>query len=169
MWPSGRSTFPASRRWARSSAAGVCEMPGQLLRFMPLVAGLAAATVVYLVAEWALARASVRGAGARLLRFAGLEAADEQAVEVGSQAYRIRLAFGRFGLDVAGREAFVLWAARLLAAAALAFLIWLAGFPPLTALAGPVIAWFFVEGIVQGAWGSMRRAIGAGAPTFLSP
>ena len=61
-----------------------------------------------------------------------------------------------------------LWLARILFAVVLTLLICWAGFPPLTLIAGPAIAWFVVGSLVEGAWTKMRREIEDEVPVFLS-
>ena len=133
----------------------------------PLLAAGALGVLAFVGVRALLSALQVRGAAGRLSRLAGESAAPADEVEIGSQAYQVRLAFARFGVDAAGRESGVLWAMRILLGAALVLLIGLLGYPPLTWLAGPIIAWFVVAGMVSGAWMGMRRQIEQEVPTFL--
>lgn len=133
----------------------------------PLLAAGSLGVLAFLAARALLSAVQVRGAADRLARLAGDSVAPADQVEVGSEAYKVRLAFARYGIGAAGREPGVLWAARILLAAAVVLVIGVLGYPPLTWLAGPVIAWFAVDGMVSGAWMGMRRQIEQEVPTFL--
>jgi len=144
-------------------------MPTQLVHLAPLAAALAIAFIGYLLAEGMLKLVRVRNAKERVANYVGMaEAAFGEEVEVGSQVHKVRLAFARFGIDVAGREIFAVWGARGSMALVLALLAWWAGFPVLAAPAGAVIGWLVAGSVIEGAWGGMRRGIEEEIPTFLS-
>lgn len=138
------------------------------IQYIPFVAGLAAAVIVYLALDWLLHRLRVRGTTEVLERFVQEREEEKFVAAIGSDRYKIRLAFTRFGMDVSEREELALWLARILFAVLLTLLIWWAGFPPLTLVAGPAIAWFLVSSLVEGTWTKMRREIENEVPTFLS-
>jgi hypothetical protein len=140
----------------------------QVVQVIPFVASLAAAAIVYLAVSWGLNLFQLWGAGDRLVRFVGPEEDEGDEIEIGSEVYKIRLAFSRFGLDVKGKEAAALLATRVLFGAVLALAIWWGGFPPLTVIGGPVVGLLAVGSFIEGAWGKMRREIEAETPTFLS-
>ncbi len=108
-----------------------------------------------------------RPAARRLSEFAGLEEGGE-AVPVGSRAHQIRLALSGWGLPVEGREEQVLLLLKVLAGLVAAALILALRLPPLTALAGPVLAWLAVDGLVEGRWKRMVHEIEREVPTFLA-
>jgi len=136
--------------------------------YLPYVAGVAAAVVAYFIFEWFLRRIRLRGTTDLIERFVTGEQEDETFAAIGSDLYNVRLAFKRYGLNVSEREELALWLARILVAIVLTMAIWWAGFPPLTLIAGPAIAWFLVGSFVESTWTKMRRAIESETPTFLS-
>jgi hypothetical protein len=136
--------------------------------YIPYIAGLAAAAIAYIAFEWLLHRIRVRGTAEVLERFAAGGEEEILVAAIGSDLYKVRLAFSRYGMNVADREGLALWAARILFAILLTLFIWWAGFPPLTLIAGPALAWLLVGSLVEGAWTKMRREIENEIPTFLS-
>jgi len=140
----------------------------QIRPYLPIIIGLSAAIVFYLSFVWLLSIARTRDTGDRLARFTGVEEDTGPEAEVGSEVYKLRLAFAQRGINVAGQEEIALWGARVLLAGACALVIWWMGFPPLTIAIGPVIAWMVINGYVEGAWNQMRRGIEREIPNFLS-
>lgn len=144
-------------------------IPAQLVHLAPFAAAAAAALVGYLLTEMLVKSVLVRGAKERVANYVAMaETSFGEEVEVGSQVHKVRLAFARFGVDVAGREVIALWAARASMALGVAFLVWWVGFPVLAAPVGAVIGWLLTGSIVEGAWSTMRRGIEEEIPTLLS-
>jgi Flp pilus assembly protein TadB len=136
-----------------------------------LAQGLAAislAAVVYILMGSFMDRRHIRSTAGRLEGFVESAGAASSDVQVGSEVHRIRLAFERVRLDVRGREYEGLWAMRILLGTFLGLGIWWAGFPPLAALAGPVLGWAVVASLVETSWSGMRREIEVELPIFLS-
>ena len=114
-----------------------------------------------------------RGAGKALSDFVGStddldRGGPQEAVAVGSEKHRIRLAFQDFGLDVSGREETAQWAARIVAIVLIAAAVILSGLPQLSALAALPIGWLMVKGTIDGAWRKRRQAVERELPVFLS-
>lgn len=144
-------------------------MPAEIVRFAPLAGAISLGALAYLLSTALSSRLRVRDARERVANFTGMqEAAYGEEVQVGSEAYKIRLACARFGLDVAGREVAVLWGIRLSGALVLALVIWWIGFPLLAIPAGAVVGWMLAGGLVDAAWARMRRDLEDEIPTFLS-
>jgi hypothetical protein len=155
---------------ARSLAGGgdMGLIATQWKPMMPILMGLAAAVIVFIIIDWFIAKVRIRGTGDRVMRFSTADEIDLPDVEVGSEIYKIRLAFKSVGLRVDGFETAALLLTRLGAGAVIAMGIWLLGFPPLTTLAGFVIGWFGLGSFVEGTWSRYRRDIEGEIPTFLS-
>jgi len=135
----------------------------QLLRLYVL-GGIAAYVVFALVGAVPWGRLGRRN---RLTQFAGLN--DSRAtVAVGSAAFRVRLAFQKWGLDVTGHEMEALWLARIIAGVVLGGLLLAFGLPPLLAVAGFAVVWFVLDGLVADAWRQMVNALERDVPTFLT-
>ncbi len=139
-----------------------------IMPYVPYIAGLAAATTVYIILEWMMRRLHFRLGRDRVARFVEVEGEIESEVAIGSKESRIRLASQRVGLDVVGREQQALLIAKLLLGMILALIILWLGFPPMTMVMGWVIAWFTVDSYVDGTWIKMRHEIENEIPTFLS-
>jgi len=94
---------------------------------------------------------------------------EEQKVAFGSEEHRLRLAFRKLGLNVAGHEQTALTVARLVAGLGvfLALRLFL-GLPLLTSLIGFAGGWIVVNGMVNGAWSEVRQQIEAEIPQFLT-
>lgn len=89
-------------------------------------------------------------------------------VVFGSQAHRLRIAFAAYRIDVAGNEEFYLYAARVVLGIVLSLVMFIVGFPPLSALAGLVGGWIFVDGAITRAWSKTKTDIEAEIPSFLT-
>ena len=144
------------------------HLPPILYNFLPALAAGALAVISYLVAGRlvaSLAKTSVT----RLETFAGEAAiSTSSVVPVGSYAYRVRLAFAKYGLDASGREEFLLWAARITIGGGLTLVMLVVGLPIITSLIGLVAGYVLVNGLVTRAWNRMRTDVEAEIPTLLS-
>ena len=89
------------------------------------------------------------------------------AVQVGSFDHRVRIAFAKFNIDVAGSESYYLMLGRIVAGAALTMALLIAGLPLLTSLVGIVAGYIFVNGWVTRAWSKARTDIEAELPSLL--
>jgi len=130
----------------------------------PFIAGGALAFGAYYAIRLVL---QIKRPGGRLTQFAG-SGAEKQAVEVGSDSYKIRLVFTSFGLDVSGNETVALWLARLGVGAAVALFLIIASAPVLMIPAGFVAAWFVVQSQMNGTWVKLSHGIEKDIPIFLS-
>ena len=93
----------------------------------------------------------------------------EDRVAFGSEEHRLRLAFRKLGLNVAGRERFARSAARLLAGAAVFFALnAVLGLPPVTSLIGFAGGWILLNGLIDGAWAQVKQDIEREIPLFLT-
>ena len=144
------------------------HLPPILYSFLPALAAGALAVISYLAAGRlvaSLAKTSVT----RLETFAGEAAiSTSSVVPVGSYAYRVRLAFAKYGLDASGREGFFLWAARIAIGGGLTLVMLAVGLPLITSLIGLVAGYVLVNGLVTRAWNRMRTDVEAEIPTLLS-
>lgn len=94
---------------------------------------------------------------------------EEQKAPFGSEEHRLRLAFRRLGLNVAGQEKTALTLARVVMGFVLFVLMQtLFGFPFLTSLVGFVGGWIVVNGLVNSTWAGVKQQIDAEIPQFLT-
>jgi hypothetical protein len=144
------------------------HLPPILYSFLPALAAGALAVISYLAAGRlvaSLAKTSIT----RLETFAGEAAiSPSSVVPVGSYAYRVRLAFAKYGIDASGREGFFLWAARIAIGGGLTLVMLVVGLPIITSLIGLVAGYVLVNGLVTRAWNRMRTDVEAEIPTLLS-
>jgi hypothetical protein len=144
------------------------RLPPAFYSFLPVLAAGALAVIGYLAAGRLAAKLG-KGVSSRLETFADEAAAPaSSAVPVGSYAYRVRLAFARYGLEVSGREEFFLWAARIAIGGGLTLVMLIVGLPFITSLIGLVAGYTLVNGLVTRAWNRMRTDIEAEIPALLS-
>ena len=139
-----------------------------LRTILPLVAASALAAIGFYTLEWLLSLAA--GSRKALADFSNTREAGKngQQVSMGSQPYKIRLAFSSYGLDVSGWEETALYLAYGLAALVLLVPIALAGFPPVIWLAAPGLAYVIVNSLVAGKWNKVRQAIEKEIPLLLT-
>jgi len=137
-----------------------------LQSLFPILAAVCAAVIVYGLLSWLFNR---RPSSDALLRDFGSqqEAAVITETRVGSQEHKIRMAFAGYGFDVSGRELFSLYLIIGVIGLALAIAVAAFGMPPLFWLAGPAVAYFGVNGMVNGKWNKMRMAMEKEIPSFL--
>ena len=86
---------------------------------------------------------------------------------IGSPAFKIRLAFKTFGLNVSGREQFSLFLTIAAIGLGLAIGAAVLGLPPLFWLGGPAIAYFVVRSLVNRKWNNLRTVIEKEIPSYL--
>ena len=127
---------------------------------------LCAAVVVHTLSRWLLNRPP---AYARALQDFTLDPSANQASEVplGSTAYKLRLAFASFGLEVSGREKFYQYLAMATLAVILAVISALLALPPLFWLGSPVVSCFVVNNLVNGKWDQLCREMEKELPSYL--
>jgi hypothetical protein len=137
-----------------------------LQSFFPILAAICAAVIVYNLLSWLFGR---RPSSDALLRDFGspLAVATVAEARVGSQEHKIRMAFAGYGFDVSRREQFSLYLAIGALGLALAIAMAAFGMPPLFWLAGPAVAYFGVNSLVNGKWNKMRMAMEKEIPSFL--
>jgi len=144
------------------------HFPGVVYEFLLAIGAAALGFIGYLVAGRLLATLCSNSTANRLDSFASSSVTPEtKSVPVGSQAYKVRLAFSRF-LDVSGREDFYLWTARLAVGGTLTIVMFILGLPIITSLIGLVAGYVLVDGMVTRSWNRMRTDIEAEIPAMLS-
>ena len=145
------------------------NLPPAILNLLPMVAALAVAVVGYLVFRWLLSSLGRTSSASRLQSFAGGVAfTTTPKSPIGSKNHKIRLAFSRYGLDVTGRESFMLLIAQLVVGGLLTVVMIVLGLPIFTSLIGIVAGYVLVDGLVTRAWNKMRTDIEAEIPAMLS-
>lgn len=145
------------------------ELTGVLNQVLPLVGAGALGYVGYRLGL-TLANARV-GASRRVAELAGLDAAKAatgEGVEFGSEAHKVRLAFQRLGLNVAGWEGAAVTLARVVSAVVIFLLLRILGMPPLTAVLGLLAGPILVGGFLTDAWNGVQKDIEREIPLFLS-
>jgi len=130
------------------------------------IAAISAAASVYSLMIWLLSRPP---AIARSLQDYALSPQDAKlpAAPIGSPAYKIRLAFAGFGLDVNGHEQLSLYVTIGILSLGLAISAAAFGLPTLFWLGGPAIAYFAVNSLVKGKWNQVCTALEREIPSFL--
>ncbi|GAP06155.1 hypothetical protein ATHL_01001 [Anaerolinea thermolimosa] len=142
------------------------EAAAILRQAAPLIGAGAAAFIAY---RLGVGLSSARGAASgRVAALVGV-VSEEQKAAFGSEEHRLRLAFRKLGLNVAGREKTALTLARLLAGFGVFLAIRaLLGLPLLVSLVGFAGGWIVVNGMVNGAWAEVKQQIEAEIPQFLT-
>jgi len=132
---------------------------------LPLVGAGAAAFIAYRLARGLQLRSR---AESRVAALTGIQQQEEKVV-FGSEAHRLRLAFRKLGLDVAGRERFARDVARI-AAGVTVFIVLntVLGLPTLTSLIGFAGGWILFNGLIDGAWAQVKQDIEKEIPLFLT-
>ena len=134
--------------------------------FLPYAAGLALAWIAYQLSGWIFTL--LKGSEKAILGFTSNINNESSEVRIGSEAYRLRLAFAGFGMDVAGWERQARLLAWLLVSLALLIPMVLAGFPTLIWLVGPVLAWVVINSLISGKWDQMRNRMEKEIPLLLT-
>ncbi len=136
-----------------------------LRQIAPLVGAGAVAFIAYRLGQGMQMRTR---AEKRVAALTGLREQEEK-VAFGSEEHRLRLAFRKLGLNVAGHERTALTLARVLAGVVVFLAVrGLLGLPFFTSLIGFVGGWIIVNGMVAGAWAEVRQQIEAEIPQFLT-
>ncbi len=138
--------------------------PTQFL--FPILAAVCAAIIAYGLLSWLFNR---KPPANKLLRDFGPPQAGTTTTEarVGSQEHKIRMAFAGYGFDVSGRELLSLYLAIGVLGLGIAIVVAILGMPPLFWLAGPAVAYFGVNSLVNGRWNKARMALEKEIPSFL--
>ncbi len=144
---------------------GFQELLGRVAVLRPWLAGAAAAFLVFHFVAW-LTRKAMKPAQKRLAAFSG-EATAAEAVVFGSKRHRIRVAFRRLGLDVAGREPLAMWLGRTASGVGFVLALRLAGLSWMVSWSGVVAGALFFEGWVTEQWRAMQNQIEDEIPMFL--
>lgn len=141
-------------------------MTFSLQSLFPILAAVCAAVIVYGLLSWLFGR---RPSSDALLRDFGSPQAVATVAEarVGSQEHKIRMAFAGYGLDVSEREQLSLYLAIGALGLGLSIVVAVLGMPPLFWLAGPAIAYFGINSLVNSKWNKVRMAMEKEIPSFL--
>ena len=134
-----------------------------------LLAVLTGAGAVYLLTGRLLRPRPHKGMADFLFpRLAGEKKRKPAEAAVGSEEYKVRLVFSRWGLDVSGRERPALWGLRLGLMGTAAGATLLMGLPPAFAGIAAVAGWFISGEMVEGKWRETQQKVEEELPTFLS-
>ena len=141
-----------------------------LRTLLPLVAAAALAFAGYQLLAPVAEIFSRRGSASRLDSFATLrnEKRAAEKVAFGGEAHRLRVAFARYRIDIAGKEQFALWAARIALGALLFVVLKIIGLPFITALVGFPAGYILLNGLVQQTWNKVRSEVESEIPTLLN-
>jgi hypothetical protein len=132
---------------------------------IPLVGAGAVAFIAYRLALGFQMRSR---AESRVAALTGIQQQEEK-VAFGSEAHRLRLAFRKLGLDVAGRERFARDVARIGAGVVVYIVLnTVLGLPPVTSLIGFAGGWILLNGLIDGAWAQVKQDIEKEIPLFLT-
>ena len=140
------------------------NIPKEVLRFLPFVGAGVLAYALYAITNYFLTRP--RG------KYRRLGAADETVVlpaTFGSEQHKIRLAFTRFHIDVAGKETQARTIA-FIAAGLLGFLFMRAGLlmSPVISIVGAGLGYLLVNAAIEGSWKKVQMEIDGELPLFLT-
>lgn len=146
------------------------NLPPWLFYVLPYLAAAIISAAVYFASGGIRINVGRTGVKSRLENLAANAVDKRQTTSVafGSPAHRLRMAFATYRIDVAGNEEFYLYAARIVLGIVLALVMFVVGFPPLSALAGLVGGWIFVDGAITRAWSKAKTDIEAEIPSFLT-
>jgi hypothetical protein len=139
------------------------NIPKEVLRILPFVGAGVFAYMLYVITTMVLARPSGR--------YRSLIEDDTKVLPAtfGSEQHKIRLAFNRFHIDVAGKEK----ETRLIAyvvAAILGFLFMKVGLmmSPLISILGFGLGYLLVNALIEGSWKKVQMEIDSEIPLFLT-
>jgi len=139
----------------------------QIRPLLAAVSAVAAAAAVY----WLLSALGKPGASRALDDFTHADTgrAPDAYRDMGTRAYKVRLAFSALGVDVpAGKENLYYWAAVVLLSAVSMGLAAVENMPLMVVLGMPVLVVGLFNGWVDGRWEKQRQAIEAEIPVFLT-
>jgi len=102
-----------------------------------------------------------------LAAFGAQERPAPLAAKMGSQVFKVRLAFRAYGLEVAGRETLALWTVYGVGMGLLLLGMMLGQVPKILWLAAPFLSYFLCNGIIASRWSQYRQALEQELPTFL--
>jgi len=142
------------------------ELMTVLRQVLPFVGAGAMAFIAYRLGN---GMSHMRGrAGGRVAELVGVTDEAEK-VAFGSEEHRLRLAFQKYGINVAGHEKTALTVARIAAGfVVFLFIRVLFGLPVVTSLVGFLGGWFLVNGVVNAAWAGVKQQIDTEIPQFLT-
>lgn len=145
-------------------------MPAILKSFLVILGGASAAFLAYLIGQRLSVMVLTPGASSRVKDMIGVREARKAAPsQYGSQEFKIRLAFNRYGLDVSKVEQLALNLTRLGMGLAVSFAMWaIFGLPPLASSAGMIGGLMLANSFAGSAWAKMCEAIDREIPIFLS-
>jgi len=146
----------------------------QVLRtvLFPALAAGSLAVVAWLLLQAVLASGKT-GAEKALEDFARVdtpkgEGSQESDVAMGSEAYRIRLAYAAFGLNVAGWEKPALYLTYLVVGGVLLIPVFLFGLPLVLMLGIPFLGFIAVNALVDSKWQALRMELEREIPVMLA-
>lgn len=145
-------------------------MPSMVKSLLVLLGGTSAAFLAYLAGQRLSIILLTPGASARVREMIGTRTTRKVAPSnYGSQEFKIRLAFAKYGLDVAQHEKLALNLARLGMGLAVSLAMWgIFGLPPAASSAGMIGGLMLANSFAGGAWTKMCEAIDREIPLFLS-
>ncbi len=130
------------------------------------IAAMCAAVSVYSLSHWLFSRQPSIARSLQDYAFSPTRTTVAD-VPIASPAHKIRLAFRTFGLDVSGREQFLLYLVIGVLGLGLAIGAAMLGLPPLFWLGGPAIAYFAMNSLVNSKWNKVCMAMEKEIPSFL--
>ena len=91
----------------------------------------------------------------------------DNAMDFNSQEYKLRLAFSKYRINVAGFEKTAMYAAYGITGGALFIILMVLGFSALTSVIGFAGGFILINGLVAGAWSDVRTQVESEIPSFL--
>jgi hypothetical protein len=95
------------------------------------------------------------------------EGGPQRIVSFGSQEYKLRLAFSKFKINVAGFEKTAMYSSYFVAGAVIFVILIILGFSPTTSIIGFVGGYILINGLVAGTWSEVRTEVEKEIPSFL--
>lgn len=145
-------------------------MPSSMNSLLVIIGGVCAAFLAYLVGQRLSVAMLTPGASARVRDMIGTRTARKVAPsQYGSQEFKIRLAFAKYGIDVAQQEQLALNLVRLGMGLGVSLVMWVIfGLPPAASASGMIGGLMLANSFASGAWAKMCEAIDREIPLFLS-
>jgi hypothetical protein len=133
--------------------------------FYPLAA-LCASIIAHSLSNWLLNRPISFSKGLRDFAFSET-VAPSPGPPIGSSSYMIRLAFASVGLDVSGKERFILYISSGLVGFALSGIAAIFHLPPIFWLGGSVVGYFVINSLINHNWDRWCRRLEKEIPAYL--